>query len=127
MRALDAGLVADERLLIESRLEITAWREVVEAPCTEPFANRHVAEQAFAEVVREARLWLQFGERLAAALGRVLGRLFVVTECQRQLEVVREDTLEAVDDILTEEQLEEFKRMQEETGAKVTRRIREQR
>ena len=46
---------------------------------------------------------------------------------KQELEVVREDTLEAVDDILTDEQLEEFKRMQEETKAEVRRRIREHR
>jgi hypothetical protein len=46
---------------------------------------------------------------------------------KQELDVVRKDTLSAVADILTEQQLEEFKRMQKETQAQVRRRIREHR
>lgn len=46
---------------------------------------------------------------------------------KKELDVVRADTLHAVDDILTDEQLDEFKRIQDERRAAMQKRIRGER
>lgn len=46
---------------------------------------------------------------------------------KKELDVVRTDTLQAVDDILTDEQFDEFKRIQDERQAAMQKRIRGER
>lgn len=45
---------------------------------------------------------------------------------KKELDAVRTDTLNAVDDILTDEQFDEFKRIQDERQAAMQKRIREE-
>lgn len=46
---------------------------------------------------------------------------------KKELDVIRTDTLHAVDDILTDEQFDEFKRIQDERRAEMQKRIRGER
>jgi hypothetical protein len=46
---------------------------------------------------------------------------------KKELDVIRTDTLHAVDDFLTDEQFDEFKRIQEERRAAMQKRIRGER
>ena len=110
----DRAAEAEERMeQAKARLNLTDEQADQMAPVLES------SIEARREILANYGVDLESGNGSASKLGFRKARAM-----KKELEVVRADTLDAVDDILTDEQLDEFRRIQEERQAEVRERFR---
>ena len=113
--AQDEQAAAIEQRVEEARGRLNLSNSQVEALA--PVLERSMASQQ--SILSKYGVDLDSGTSVMQRLGRQNAMAM-----KKELDAVRADTFNAVDDILTDEQFDEFKRMQRERQAEMRKRMR---